>query len=142
MKEEIKYYSRIEEMSDAELKKRIEHSMIVELTNKIKVVPYMGKIDEIISYTYPELIARCPMTGVMDLYTIEIEYTPNLFIPELKSLKLYLWNYDQIPISHEHLFARIWKDFTDTVQPKWCGIILSVAPRGQVVTKISYEKTF
>lgn len=141
-KEKLHFVTRIEEMSDKELEKRIKYSMSVELKNKIRPIPYMGKIEETISYIYPELIARCPMTKIMDLYKVRILYVPNKHIAELKSLKLYLWNYDPIPISHEHLFARIWKDFITTIKPKWCEIVLTAAARGEMMTEIGYGKDF
>jgi len=143
MKEEkLEFVKVIEDMKDEQLRKRIEYSMKVELPNKIRPIPYMGKIDQIVQYEYPEVIARCPMTKVMDLYTIRIRFIPDKYVPELKSLKLYLWNYDPIPISHEHLFARIWKDFSTIIKPKWFYLEEKVAPRGQIITIISYEETF
>jgi 7-cyano-7-deazaguanine reductase len=141
-KEELNFVTRIEEMSDDELQKRIEYSMNVELVNKIRPVPYMGEIEQTVQYEYPELIARCPMTRIMDLYTIRFKYIPDKYVPELKSLKLFLWNFDPIPISHEHLFARIWKEFKETIQPNWFRLELDVSPRGEMTTTISKEQRF
>jgi len=133
---DLKYVDQIEKMSDKELRKRIHYSMTVPLKNVIRPVPYLGKVSQIVEYSYPELIARCPMTKIMDLYKITIRFVPNKLIPELKSLKLYLWNYQPLPISHEHLAARISLDFRKTIKPKKMFIKLEVAGRGEMFTTV------
>lgn len=136
MNQKLKYYNKIEEMSDKELKERIHYSMTVPLKNTIRPIPYLGEVTEIVEYSYPELIAKCPMTSIMDLYKISIRFIPNKLIPELKSLKLYLWNYQQLPISHEHLAARILSDFKKIIKPKSLYLRLEVAGRGEIFTTI------
>jgi 7-cyano-7-deazaguanine reductase len=77
------------------------------------------------------------MTGIKDLYKIKIKYVPDKIIPELKSLKLYFWGYENLPISHEHIIAKIFKDFEIIIKPKKLAILLYVAERGEMITTIA-----
>ena len=43
-----------------------------------------------VKVSIPEFNCVCPKTGLPDFGTIEINYIPNKFIVELKSLKLYI----------------------------------------------------
>lgn len=131
------YAGKIEEMSDEQLRKRIQDAMDFEIKNKIRPIPYLGKEKLTIEYSYPELQARCPMTGLKDLYKVRIKFVPDKMLPELKSLKFYFYGYEELPISHEHIIAKIYKDFTKVVAPKKMAIVLYVATRGEVVTTVA-----
>jgi len=150
MIKETKFYERIEDIPDKELHERIKKSMTQPLTYNgkfvsIKPVPYYGGIKSWVKHSYedqPELIARCPMTGVHDLYKVSIEYIPNKVIPELKSLKFYLFGFQNFPISHEHITARIYKDFMETIKPLRMRIRVWVASRGEITTVICYDSKY
>lgn len=131
-----KYVKSIEEMNDRELAERIKEAMDFEIENKIRPIPYLGGEELEIEYSYPELQARCPMTGLKDLYKIKIKFVPEKLIPELKSLKFYFIGYENLPISHEHLIAKIYRDFQKIIKPKKIAIILYAAARGEITTTI------
>jgi 7-cyano-7-deazaguanine reductase len=133
----MEYVSKIEEMSDAELEKRIKDTLAVKL-KAIKVIPFIAVEKPTIEYVYPELIARCPMTGIKDLYKVKIKFIPNGKIPELKSLKYYFMAYEEIPISHEYLTVKIYEDFQNTIQPHKLAVVLFVATRGEIITTVEY----
>lgn len=139
---DLKFADKIEKMKGLELKERIQFAMDYKILSTIRPIPYLGKKDIKVKYEHPELVARCPMTKIMDLYTITIEYTPDEFIPELKSLKFYFLGYDQLPISHEHLLVKIFNDFQQVIKPKWLKTTLSVAIRGGIKTEIIREEKF
>ena len=130
------YTKTIEKMSDQELKKRIKDAMNFEIQNKIRPIPYIGGEKLTIEYSYPELQAKCPMTGLKDIYKIRIKFIPDKIIPELKSLKFYFIGYEEFPISHEHIIVKIYKDFKKVVQPKKIAMILYVATRGEILTTV------
>lgn len=131
------YTKTIEEMSDSELRKRIKEAMDYEIKNKIRTIPYFGAEKLTIEYSYPELQARCPMTGLKDLYKIKIKLIPDKIVPELKSLKFYFFGYEELPISHEHIIAKIYGDLQKAIKPRKMAIILCVATRGEIVTTIA-----
>ena len=130
------YTKTIEKMSDQELKRRIKDAMNFEIQNKIRPIPYIGGEKLTIEYSYPELQAKCPMTGLKDIYKIRIKFIPDKIIPELKSLKFYFIGYEEFPISHEHIIVKIYKDFKKVVQPKKIAMILYVATRGEILTTV------
>ena len=131
------YAKTVEEMSDQELKERIKDAMDFEIPNKIRPIPYIGGEELTIEYSYPELQAKCPMTGLKDIYKIRIKFIPDNIIPELKSLKFYFFSYEELPISHEHLIAKIYKDFKKVIKPKKIAMVLYVAERGEIITTVA-----
>ena len=135
---QYKACGKIEDMADEELAKIIQGAMDVDL-NPIKPIPYKGALDQSVTYSYPELTANCPMTQIQDLYGVDIIFTPDKSIPELKSLKFYFLDYIGLPISHEHLHARIYRDFNNAVKPKKLEVRLDVAVRGGIKTDILYK---
>lgn len=131
------YGKIMESMKGKALKKRIEKGFNWPM-DKLTLIPYVGEIHQVVSYQYSELTARCPVTGIQDLYTVTIEFIPEKWVPELKSLKFYFMNYRNLPISHEHLQAKIYKEFYAQVKPKTLSVILDTAIRGGIKTIIKY----
>ena len=136
MNESWDYKTRIEEMSDEELRERIKAAMEYENPYQIKTIPYLGKVSQLVTYDYSELVARCPMTGYLDFYRVRIQFVPGSLLPELKSLKLYYFGFADLPISHEHLAARIYGEFCDVVGPVACRMELVAGIRGGIETTI------
>ncbi len=136
--DKLHFVTKIEEMTDDELKERIKYGMNYDIPHKIRAVPYLGKEQELVEYVFDELEARCPMTQIKDVYRIIIRFIPDKFIPELKSLKLYYWDYEEcrVPISHEHLAAKIYKEFQRVIKPSTMYLKLEVAGRGELFTTI------
>ncbi len=131
-----KYKPKIEDMSDSELAERIRAAMEFENPHRIKTIPYLGKVSEQVSYDFSELVARCPVTGYLDFYRAKIDFIPGNLLPELKSLKLYYFGFADLPISHEHLAARIYTDFCQVVKPVACRLLLTAGIRGGIETTI------
>lgn len=129
----------MESMSGYKLKLRIQKAWLWHM-DKLSKVPYLGVIPQTITYSYPELTALCPVTGIQDLYTVNITFVPRKWIPELKSLKYYLMGYRNLPISHEHLQAKIFKEFEQQIKPESLKVHLKVTVRGGIYTDITYVK--
>lgn len=130
------YVGAIEEMSPKALEQRIKEVMAYEIEEKIVTMPYVGGEAEVVEYRCSELTAKCPMTGIRDFYEIVIKFIPNKLLPELKSLKRYFSGYDSLPISHEHLAAKIYKEFKAVVKPKKLQLVLDTSVRGGIKTVI------
>ncbi len=135
MKEDFEFCKRIEEMSNEELEERIQKAYDYPLP-QIRAMPYVGEECTHVEYNTNELVALCPMTGIQDLYTLNITLTPDQHIPELKSLKFYLLAYKDLPISHEHLCSRIKRDLEETLSPAHLHVHLDTAVRGGIKTII------
>ena len=134
---EFDFKKKIEDMTPEELEERIEKGYNYPMP-KIVAMPYVGRDEEVV-YIYPELTARCPMTGIQDLYTVTITYVPGQFVSELKSLKFYLMGFRDLPISHEHIASKIYREFDEAVQPQGLKVHLDTAVRGGIKTLVNCE---
>ncbi len=94
---------------------------------------------ETVRYFTDELTALCPKTGLPDFYSLEIEYVPARWLIELKSLKLYLIEYRNIGIFHEHLARKIYNDINAAVEPERLRVILRASTRGGISAEIVVE---
>lgn len=79
-----------------------------------------------------EFTCKCPVTGQPDFAEVLIEYVPNEFIVESKSLKLYLMHFRETGAFHEDLAKQIAQDFFNFVKPKFVRVSMDFSPRGGV----------
>ncbi len=93
-----------------------------------------------ISISIPEFNTVCPRTGLPDFGTIFITYTPDKYIVELKSLKLYIVKFRDIGIFHEHVTNKILDDFTNACCPKDIKVTGDFNPRGGIKTVVNSKK--
>ncbi|WP_422931498.1 preQ(1) synthase [Singulisphaera sp. PoT] len=90
-----------------------------------------------IEITCPEFTAVCPKTGQPDFGTILITYCPAETCIELKSLKLYLFDYRNRGIFYEHSINTILDDLVKSCQPRWMKVVGNFTPRGGISSKIT-----
>ncbi|MBI4982725.1 MAG: NADPH-dependent 7-cyano-7-deazaguanine reductase QueF [Candidatus Omnitrophica bacterium] len=95
--------------------------------------------DYVISIEIPEFTCICPKTGLPDFAVIKIDYSPDKYCVELKSLKMYTIFFRNIGIFHEHLTNVILDDFVKWCKPRWAKIISEFNPRGGIKTVVSRE---
>lgn len=70
-----------------------------------------------INITFPEFTCLCPRSGYPDFASIVVKYVPSQKIVELKSLKLYLNAFRDVPISHEEVTNRIYSVLSRNSSP-------------------------
>ena len=97
---------------------------------------YQGKRDVVITISQPEFTSVCPMTGLPDFGTIEIRYTPDRFIVELKSLKYYLLQFRNVGMFYEHVSNRILDDLVQVLAPKMMEVTGKFTSRGGLTTHV------
>ena len=90
-----------------------------------------------INISIPEFNCLCPRSGLPDFANIKIQYVPNKHIVELKSLKLYIINFRNVGVFHEHVTNRIMDDFKKACKPKKIHVTGDFHPRGGIKTIIS-----
>jgi 7-cyano-7-deazaguanine reductase len=90
-----------------------------------------------IEITCPEFTAVCPKTGQPDFGTIVITYIPANTCVELKSLKLYLFDYRNRGIFYEHSINTILDDLVAACQPRKMAVVGQFTPRGGISSKIT-----
>ena len=106
----------------------------------LEVVPNeYNKRDYVIKVSIPEFNCVCPRRSLPDFGCINIEYTPNKHIVELKSLKLYIVKFRNLGIFHEHVTNKILEDFKKACKPKSISVLGDFSPRGGVKTQVICE---
>lgn len=80
----------------------------------------------------PEFTSLCPLTGQPDFATIVLEYEPDWFCLESKSLKMYLGRFRQHKEFHEACVNRICNDLVRVLHPKWIIVEGQFTPRGGI----------
>ena len=92
-----------------------------------------------INLEIPEFTCICPKTGLPDFASIHIEYSPQRYCIELKSLKMYTIFFRNIGIFHEHLVNKMLDDFINACKPRSAKISAVFNPRGGITTTVSRE---
>ena len=92
-----------------------------------------------IDVSVPEFNCVCPKTGLPDFANIIIQYVPDKYIVELKSLKLYMVKFRNVGIFHEHVTNRILDDIVKVASPKKIKIVGDFHPRGGVKTSVTVQ---
>ena len=92
-----------------------------------------------INIDIPEFTCICPKTGLPDFAAIAIEYSPQKYCIELKSLKMYTIFFRDIGIFHEHLVNKMMDDLAVVVKPRWMKIRAIFNPRGGITTTVTRE---
>ncbi|MGG7048552.1 MULTISPECIES: preQ(1) synthase [unclassified Campylobacter] len=89
-----------------------------------------------ISITLPEFCCLCPRSGYPDFATIYVDYIPNKFVVELKTIKLYINSFMNRNISHEDSINEIYDLLYRKLEPRYMRIVGDFNPRGNVHTVI------
>lgn len=100
----------------------IEHVEVFPAPADVTVVRFRGD----------ELASMCPVTAQPDLSRVEIEYAPDAWCVESKSLKLFLWGYRNREVFAEALAAEIAREIMTTARPRWVKVTLTQRPRGGI----------
>lgn len=95
--------------------------------------------DFVIRMRIPEFTCICPKTGQPDFATLYLEYIPEKDCIELKSLKLYLWNYRDQGAFHEAVTNRILDDMVTATQPRFMRLTTDWYVRGGIYTHVVVE---
>jgi 7-cyano-7-deazaguanine reductase len=86
----------------------------------------------LVKFTNDELNSMCPVTEQPDLSNVVIEYVPDQWCIESKSLKLYLWSFRDRAVFAEALAAEIAGEVMLSAAPKYVKVTLTQRPRGGI----------
>jgi 7-cyano-7-deazaguanine reductase len=90
-------------------------------------------------FTMPEFTALCPITGQPDFAHLVIDYVPNKFLVESKSLKLYLNSFRNHGSFHEDCTIGIGKTLAKLLAPRWLRIGGYWYPRGGMPIDVFWQ---
>ena len=85
-----------------------------------------------VTFNCPEFTSLCPKTGQPDFASITINYIPDGFLVESKSLKLYLFSFRNHGDFHEDCVNIIMKDLVRLLEPKYLEVEGIFTPRGGI----------
>ena len=88
--------------------------------------------DYMVMLNCPEFTSLCPKTGQPDFAEIRINYIPDQFLVESKSLKLYLFSFRNHGDFHEDCANIIMKDLVALLDPKYLEVEGIFTPRGGI----------
>ena len=95
--------------------------------------PYVAR------FTFPEFTCMCPVTGQPDFATVVIDYVPNKWLVESKSLKLYLNSFRNHGAFHEECTVGIGKRLVELFKPRWLRIGGYFHPRGGMPIDVFWQ---
>ena len=90
-------------------------------------------------FTQPEFTSLCPVTGQPDFAHLVIDYVPDGWLVESKSLKLYLASFRDHGAFHEDCTVRIGKDLAALLSPHWLRIGGYWFPRGGMPIDVFWQ---
>ena len=95
-----------------------------------------------IEIVLPEYNAICPKTGLPDFGTLYVNYVPDKWCLELKSLKDYVTAYRDIGIFYENAVNRIMRDLAAACKPVSMRVRGEFSPRGGIQSRVEvrYER--
>ncbi len=90
-------------------------------------------------FTAPEFTSLCPVTGQPDFAHLVIDYAPQDWLVESKSLKLYLTSFRNHGAFHEDCTVSIGQRLNDLLKPRWLRIGGYWYPRGGIPIDVFWQ---
>ncbi|VBB69233.1 NADPH dependent preQ0 reductase [invertebrate metagenome] len=92
-----------------------------------------------VRFVAPEFTVLCPVTDQPDFAHLVIDYVPNSFLVESKSLKLFLASFRNHQAFHEDCTLSIAKCIVSVIQPLWLRIGGYWYPRGGMPIDVFWQ---
>lgn len=115
------------------LPKSPEEAVLEKVPNPQKGTDYL------VRFTAPEFTSLCPITGQPDFASLMIDYVPDGWLVESKSLKLFLGSFRNHGAFHEDCTVSIAKRLVELLSPKWLRIGGYWYPRGGIPIDVFYQ---
>ncbi|QRG05381.1 NADPH-dependent 7-cyano-7-deazaguanine reductase QueF [Xanthobacter dioxanivorans] len=95
--------------------------------------------DYVARFTCPEFTSLCPVTGQPDFAHLVIDYVPDRFLVESKSLKLYLAGFRNHGAFHEDCTIAIAKRLVSLLEPRFLRMAGYWYPRGGIPIDVFWQ---
>jgi len=93
----------------------------------------------LVRFAAPEFTSLCPITGQPDFAHLVIDYVPNDWLVESKSLKLFLGSFRNHGAFHEACTVDIANRLEQLLEPVWIRIGGYWYPRGGIPIDVFYQ---
>lgn len=90
-------------------------------------------------FTAPEFTSLCPVTGQPDFAHLVIDYVPDQWLVESKSLKLFLTSFRNHGAFHEGCTLDVAKRIVAAIHPRWLRIAGYWYPRGGIPIDVFWQ---
>ena len=90
-------------------------------------------------FAAPEFTSLCPVTGQPDFAHLVIDYVPDQWLVESKSLKLFLGSFRNHGAFHEDCTVMIGRRLVDELSPRWLRIGGYWYPRGGIPIDVFWQ---
>ncbi len=95
--------------------------------------------DFLIQMRIPEFTCLCPKTGQPDFAHLVIDYVPDQWLVESKSLKLFMFSFRNHAAFHEACTVDIGKRLVERLKPRWFRIGGYWYPRGGIPIDVFWQ---
>jgi 7-cyano-7-deazaguanine reductase len=92
-----------------------------------------------VRFVCPEFTSLCPLTGQPDFAHLVLDYVPDAWLVESKSLKLYLASFRNHGAFHEACTLDVAKRIADLLAPAWLRIGGYWYPRGGMPIDVFWQ---
>ena len=92
-----------------------------------------------VEFVFPEFTSVCPVTGQPDFATITVQYVPDRYCVEMKSLKLYFFAFRDKGIFFESVVNTILDDLVAVLAPRHMKVIGAFNVRGGTWATVTAE---
>jgi 7-cyano-7-deazaguanine reductase len=110
-----------------------EAAVLERIANPHRGTPYLAR------FTCPEFTALCPVSGQPDFAHLVIDYAPDEFLVESRSLKLYLGAFRNHGAFHEDCTVAVARRLESEIAPHWLRIGGYWYPRGGIPIDVFYQ---
>ncbi len=110
-----------------------EEAALERVPNPHPGTPYVAR------FTAPEFTSLCPVTGQPDFAHLVIDYVPNAWLVESKTLKLYLASFRNHGAFHEDCTVAIGKRLASFLEPQFLRIGGYWYPRGGIPIDVFFQ---
>ena len=100
--------------------------------------PHPGS-EYLVRFTAPEFTTLCPITGQPDFAHLVMDYVPDEYLVESKSLKLFLSSFRNHGAFHEDCTLAIAKRVIDEIAPAWLRMAGYWYPRGGIPIDVFFQ---
>jgi 7-cyano-7-deazaguanine reductase len=90
-------------------------------------------------FTCPEFTSLCPVTGQPDFGTFVIDYVPDKWLLESKSLKLFIFSFRNHGAFHEDCTVMVGARIADVIKPRFMRVASFWNPRGGIPIDVFWE---
>jgi 7-cyano-7-deazaguanine reductase len=126
-------------MTDLKLGRAVETPASPDAAELDRVPNPHADTNYVTRFVAPEFTSLCPVTGQPDFAHLVIDFVPDQWLVESKSLKLYLSSFRNHGAFHEDCTVAIGKKLVEVIDPRWLRIGGYWYPRGGIPIDVFWQ---